>query len=492
MLFSFVKNQSTVAGMGLNLSQYYSQFGEVPSVLIGLAIILFAGFLVTRLTKLLKLPNVTAYIIAGVLLGPWVLGAVDKGILSHMSFVSDIALSFIAFGVGRYFKVSTLKETGKKVFLITILESVLAGVLVTVVIGLCFPSKGWNFALLLGAIATATAPASTMMTIRQYGAKGNFVNILLEVVSLDDAVCLICYTLAITVINASGGTSTNVMDIVMPIVWNLVFIVVGGLFGWVHSKLMSPKRSSDNRLILTLAMLLTIDGCCAIVGISPLMACMVFGATYVNIKDDQELYTQMDGFAPPIMCIFFVLSGMNMDFGSFAEVGLIGVVYFFVRILGKYGGAWAGCKLSREDKKVTNNLGLALIPQAGVAIGLAVLGRRMLPSAIGEEFYAIIICSSILYEMIGPGLAKLALIKSGSITPEALRNPPGIPKTIPSTENVHGEDIPAKAPTPIVSVEETAKAIPPREAAAPIGDPTPSASPLEASGHNEMKGSKML
>lgn len=408
-------------GTNWNLSQYYSSFGEVPSVLIGLAIMLFAGFLVTRLTKLLKLPNVTAYILAGVLLGPWVLGAVDSNVITHMSFLSDVALSFIAFGVGRYFSFSTIKTTGKGVFLITILESVLAGVLVTLAVGLSFPSKGWTFALLLGAIATATAPASTMMTIRQYGAKGNFVNILLEVVSLDDAVCLFCYTLAITIINATQGGMASWQDILMPIVYNVLFIGVGVLFGWIHSKLMSPKRSVDNRLILTLGMLLIIDGGCALVGISPLMSCMVFGATYINIKKDQELYSQMDVFSPPIMCIFFVMSGMNMDFGSFAIVGVIGLLYFVVRILGKYVGAYLGCAISHETKEVKNYLGLALIPQAGVAIGLAVLGQRMLPSEIGQEFYAIIICSSVLYEMIGPGLAKLALIKSGAIAKETLQ-----------------------------------------------------------------------
>jgi Kef-type K+ transport system membrane component KefB len=447
-MFSFAQiNLPVLAGTNWNLYQYYSSYGEVSTVLIGLAIILFTGFLVTRLTKLLKLPNVTAYIIAGILLGPWVLGAVQPDIVSHMSFLSDVALSFIAFGVGRYFSIATLKATGKKVFLITVLESVLAGILVTLVIGFCFPDKGWSFALLLGAIATATAPASTMMTIRQYQAKGEFVNILLEVVSLDDAVCLICYTLAITVINSTqgGGSANTLTDIVMPIVWNVVFIAVGLLFGWIHSKLMSPKRSTDNRLILTLAMLLTIDGACAIVGISPLMACMVFGATYINIKKDQVLYTQMDAFAPPIMCIFFVMSGMNMDFGEFAIVGTIGVIYFLIRIIGKYAGAWFGCRIYREEPKVRNYLGLALIPQAGVAIGLAVLGKRMLPTEIGDEFYAIIICSSVLYEMIGPGLAKLALVKSGAISAESLKNPlqnpPEEPKEV-IPEHVQGEDLP--------------------------------------------------
>ncbi|MCH3909401.1 MAG: cation:proton antiporter [Bacilli bacterium] len=443
MYFSTAIKPTIFVGTNWNLSQYYSQFGEVPSVLIGLSIMLFTGFLVTRLTKLLKLPNVTAYIIAGVILGPWVLGAIDTSVITHMSFISDVALSFIAFGVGRYFKISTIKETGPGVFLITLLESVLAGVLVTLVIGFAFPSKGWNFALLLGAIATATAPASTMMTIRQYGAKGNFVNVLLEVVSLDDAVCLICYTLAITVINADSGSS-SAMDILMPVIWNLAFIGLGFLFGFIHSRLMSPKRSPDNRLILTLAMLLILDGACAIVGVSPLMSCMVFGATYVNVKKDQEIYSQMDIFAPPIMCLFFVMSGMNMDFASFAEVGLIGVIYFFVRILGKYGGAYLGCLATREEKKTRDYLGMALIPQAGVAIGLAVLGQRMLPTEIGNEFYAIIICSSILYELIGPGLAKLALIKSGSISREALQNPPLVKEiaTPHPTEHIQGEDVP--------------------------------------------------
>jgi len=173
---------------------------------------------------------------------------------------------------------------------------------------------------------------------------------------------------------------------------------------------------------------------------------MVFGAVYVNIKKDQELYTQLDGFAPPIMCVFFVLSGMKMDFGSFTIVGTIGIVYFFVRIVGKYIGAWLGCFLSRESGKVTNYLGLALIPQAGVAIGLAVLGQRMLPSEIGNEFYAIIICSSVLYEMIGPALAKLALVKSGAISKEALQKQ-NYPQTsekkpAPIPEHIQGEDIP--------------------------------------------------
>ncbi len=409
----------------LDLEQYYASFGQIPTVLISLAIILFVAFILTRLTKLLKLPNVTAYIITGVLIGPFVLGAIPQSMISGMGFVSDIALAFIAFGVGRYFSIDSIKKTGKKVIVITLMESIVAGIVVTLACkAIFYNSISWSFAILLGAIATATAPASTMMTIKQYKAEGRFVDILLQVVSLDDAVCLIVYTLAIALVNGlEGGSSINVMQsVILPLVYNIAAIGIGVLLGYIHSKVMNPKRSQDNRLILTVAVLLSICGVCSIpqISISPLMCCMVFGASYVNFRKDQEVFNQLDGFTPPIMCIFFVLSGMKMDFSNFAVVGALGVVYFFARMLGKYLGAYSGCKLAREDKSVSLNLGFALIPQAGVAIGLADLGARMLTGAAGSTFLSIILCSSVLYEMIGPAAAKFALIKSGAISPEMI------------------------------------------------------------------------
>ncbi|MCI1734345.1 MAG: cation:proton antiporter [Bacilli bacterium] len=429
-----------------DVEQYYAQFGQIPSTLIGLAIMLFVAFLLTRLTKLMKLPNVTAYIISGVILGPFFLGAIPTSLMSGMSFISDVALAFIAFGVGRYFSIDTLKKTGKKVIVITLMESLVAGLVVTFVCKAIFwNSVSWAFALLLGAIATATAPASTMMTIRQYQAKGEFVDVLLQVVSLDDAVCLIVYTLAIAIVNVlEGGQSVDLLKTVgLPLVYNLAGVVLGFFFGFIHSKVMSSKRSPDNRLILTVACLLAICGICELpfISISPLMCCMVFGASYVNFKKNKEVFDQLDGFTPPIMCLFFVYSGMKMDFSNFAVVGLLGVVYFFARIVGKYGGAWLGCKMVKEPKPVTVNLGLALVPQAGVAIGLADLGARLLGDGIGTTFLSIILCSSVLYEMIGPGLAKLALVKSGSIPLENLHPQKLVPEeeapkpaVLPATE----------------------------------------------------------
>jgi Kef-type K+ transport system membrane component KefB len=413
-----------------NLQQYYSVFGYLPTVLIALAIMLFVAFLLTRITKILKLPNVTAYILTGCLIGPFCLGLIPNNIISGMGFLSDVALAFIAFGVGRYFRIDTIKKTAKKTIVTTVFESVLAGIVVTVFVKAIFwNSVSWNFALLLGAIATATAPASTMMTIRQYQAKGEFVDILLQVVSLDDAVCLICYTLAIALVNGMSGNNVDIVkSVVLPLVYNIAAIGLGILLGFIHSKLMSAKRSQDNRLILTVATLLLLCGICDLpmISISPLMCCMVFGASYINFKKDDVIFTQLDNFTPPIMCLFFVLSGMKMDFSNFAVIGLLGVAYFFLRIIGKYAGAFIGCSLAKEPKKVTVNLGFALIPQAGVAIGLADMGARLLGGTLGSTFLSIILCSSILYEMIGPGLAKLALIKSGSISKEAINANKGI------------------------------------------------------------------
>ena len=398
------------------LDNLYSNLSETTTVLLSLAIILFAGFGVSRLTKLLKLPNVSGYIIAGILIGPCVLKLVPKETVVSMGFVSDIALAFIAFGVGKFFKKEILKQTGGKVIFITILEALLAGILVTISTKFIF-NLSWDFSLLLGAIATATAPASTMMTINQYKAKGDFVNTLLQVVALDDVVCLLAFSLATAVVSGGEAGSVGVLEIVLPIVYNLASILIGFVFGWILSKLIA-KRGQHNRLIVVTAMLLTMAGLCGIVSVSPLLGCMVFGATYINLTNDQELYDNINNFTPPIMAIFFVVSGMNLDLTSFATAGIIGIVYFFVRIIGKYFGAYFGCLITKKDKKTREFLGLALIPQAGVAIGLAFLGKRMLPETAGNLLLTIILASSVIYELIGPACAKASLFLSGTIKRE--------------------------------------------------------------------------
>lgn len=399
--------------MHLEIYKLYNGLG-MATILISLAIMLLAGFVVSLLTKLLKLPNVTGYILAGVLIGPYVLNMIPASIIDNMSFISDLALGFIAFGVGKFFKKNVIKSAGLKIIVITVFESLLAGILVTIFIGICFPNLGWSFALLLGAIATATAPASTLMTINQYKAKGEFVNILLQVVALDDIVCLLVFSVVSAIVSTTSNDGLDVMSIVLPILYNIAFIVIGFIAGFVLGFLVE-KRSSNSQLIIAVAMICGISGACIILNISPLLSCMIFGASYINFKEDEKLFKYIDHFTPPIMLLFFVVSGMNMDLSAFATVGLVGVVYFIVRIVGKYAGAYLSCAITKKPSPVKNYLGFALIPQAGVAIGLAFLAQRILPDNIGSTFLSIILSSSVLYEMCGPILAKFALFKSGAI-----------------------------------------------------------------------------
>jgi Kef-type K+ transport system membrane component KefB len=390
-----------------------SGLNETTVILLSLCFILLSGFILTRFTKLINLPNVTGFIIAGVILGPYVLHIIPRDLIRHMGFISDISLAFIAFGVGKFFKRKVFSAMGASIIILTLLEALFAGVLITVSLHFIF-NLNWDFCLLLGAIATATAPASTMMTIRQYHAEGKFITILLQIVAFDDVVCLFVYSVASVYVSMNNKESFNVLEIILPIIYNIGALVIGFLCGVLLSKLITPGRSKDNRLILTVMLIFGITGCCAIVNISPLLSCMVFSAVYVNLTKDKKLYKQLNQFTPPILSIFFIASGMSLDITSFKGLGLIGAFYFIIRIIGKYLGAYAGCLINHMDKKIKNYLGLALIPQAGVAIGLAFLGQRVLPEELGNTLLTIILSSSVLYELVGPICAKIAIIKSGS------------------------------------------------------------------------------
>lgn len=391
------------------------QKSEAAAVILSLAAILLAAFLLTRITKKLRLPNVTGYIFAGVLLGPYVLKVVPAVILGRMDFVTDIALAFIAFGTGKYFKFSALKKSGKQTVIITIFEALMAAVVITLTMIFVF-RLSVPFSLLLGAIGCATAPASTIMTIRQYKAKGKFVNMILQVVALDDAVALIAFSVCAAIAQAmesDGGFTASV--IVLPVIINILAVGLGILGGWILSKLINENRSYDHRLVVVIAVLLALTGFCTALDVSPLLACMALGTAYMNISGNKKLFKQVNKFTPPILAIFFVLSGMRLDILSLATAGVIGVVYFFVRIIGKYIGSYLGAWVSHSEKPIRNYLGLALIPQAGVSIGLAALGQRILPAESGMMLSTIILSSAILYEMVGPLAAKTSLILAGAI-----------------------------------------------------------------------------
>ena len=384
--------------MLIYLTQGIAETNSAATTIISIAVMLFLGFATTRLTEPLRLPNVTAYILAGILIGPYCLNLIPTSVIAGTDFLSDIALAFIAFSTGEFFTISALKKNGLKVVLITIMEACLATVFVFIVT-YCILGIDLVFSIVLSALASATAPASTVMTIEYSVA--------------------ISLALAVTM----GSSHLGVINIVKPIVINIAVLLLGGLFGVFLKLLMPQKRSKDNRLIISVSLLFAFCGICAILDVSPLLGCMSMGTVYINITGDGKLFKQLNYFTPPILLLFFVRSGVSFQLDALVNTSVVvgntpllvvGIVYFLTRIVGKYAGAFGGCWLSGKRKEVRNYLGLALIPQAGVAIGLAALGARTLGGETGVALETVILASSILYELIGPACAKLSLYLSKS------------------------------------------------------------------------------
>ncbi len=413
----------------LNLSDLYTGFGDIPAVLIGLAIMLFTGFLLTRPAKLLHLPYASAYIIAGVLIGPRVLGLIPHSMIGHMGFISDIAIAFIAFDVGRYFKSGIPRGNRGRVTVIALFETLLPAALVTLFMVICGFSL--PFSLLFGTIAAVTAPTSTMVTIRQSGAEGSFVSTLIQVIGLDNAISLLMFSIASAVLESVTAGDFRLLPVLLPILYNLAALAIAVFFGWFLSHLITPVRSRDNRLILVIAMLCTLSGFCSVVDISPLLSCMAFGIAYINLTADDALYRQIHHFTPPVLSIFFILSGMTLDLGAALAVSGIGIGYFLVRMVGKYFGAWIGALATKSNAKIRRYMGMALMPQASVAIALAVLGSRLLPEEQGQLLHSVILSAAVLYELVGPLCAKAALSLSGSL--------PKVPEASSALDNVEKE-----------------------------------------------------
>lgn len=396
---------------------------SAAQIILSVAIIMLSGFLMTRITKKLRLPNVTAYILVGILLGPFCLDAIPQSFIDGTEFLSDIALAFISFGTGEFFKLAALRKNGAKVVVITVFEACFAFLLVFFVMAVILKVE-FAFSIVLAALAAATAPASTLMTIRQTRAKGDFVDTLLQVIALDNVISLFAYSIAISLaVAAVSGAAILPSDVFLPILKNIGVMLLGALFGGLMCLLIQKKRSDDNRLIISVALLFAFCGICTVVDISPLLGCMSMGMIYANMAKDDKLFKQLNYFNPPFMLLFFVRSGLSFDISALFESGagfggvsllVIGLLYFVVRMVGKYAGAFLGSAVTRKGAAVRNYLGLALIPQAGVSIGLATLGARTLGGEMGSALLTVILASGILYELVGPVCAKLSLYLSGS------------------------------------------------------------------------------
>ena len=400
--------------------------GSAASIILSVALMLFLGYLATRMTKLIGLPNVTAYIVIGILMGPYFLNLIPKTVIEGTDFLADMALALISFCIGEYFKFSSFKKNGLKSLCISFFESA-ASVLAVFILTYFIFRISLPMSIVLSALASVTAPTSTMMTIRQTKAKGDFVDTLLQVIAMDNIIGLFAFSISLSVAAAlvSSSAGGNLAEsILMPVVKNILMIALGGAMAYIIIFLMPPgKKSADNRLITSLSVLLLFCGICVVLDVSPLLGCMVMGTVYRNASGDENLFKQLNYFSPPILLLFFVRSGMNLNLSALLSsegnstgisLMLISVLYFAVRIVGKYGGAFLGSFIMKKQNKTRDYLGLALIPQAGVAIPLVALCARSLGGELGDTIQTVVVSAGIMYELTGPVLAKLALFKSGS------------------------------------------------------------------------------
>ncbi len=383
-----------------------------------LALALFCGLLAGKVVKLVKLPNVTGYLIIGLLAGPSCLNLFPKDVISSFSLIPEAALAFIAFSIGAEFRLDYLKKIGKAPVIIAFCEAF--GGVFFVLGALLLIGQDFSFSLVLSSIAAATAPAATLMVVKQYRAKGPVTSTLLPVVAIDDAAALIAFGLAVAIVNAisPGGHSSLLSTLLSPL-WEIFgSLIFGGCLGVLFTLLTKYFTGRGNRLAITYGLVFLCVGVSDLAGFSSLLACMAMSAVYINTsnkKISDVVFEQTDRMTPPIFMLFFFLSGAELDISILPSVGLIGIVYILVRILGKIIGAACGSFLSHAEPPVRKYLGFTLLPQAGVAIGLATTALSVVPQ-YGAQIRTIILCGTVIYELIGPLATKLALSRAGEIT----------------------------------------------------------------------------
>lgn len=406
------------------------------NALISLSIAMAAGLLMTRPLKLLKLPNVTAFLLAGLLIGPSLWGIVTGGkfggivtadTMKSFDVIVSVALGFIAFSIGGEFRLSDVRKLGKQILLITVIQALGATFFVfgaVSIAGFAMPE-----ALALGAIATATAPAATLLVVRQYKADGPVTRTLLPVVAFDDAIGLIIFSIFMSLAKAieSGEAPTVKNMLVEPLCEILLSLIIGALLGVIVALCAKWFKSRANRLSVCIATVIAGVGLVELfsnnnitifgvkLSLSSLLLCMMAGAVFCNLSSEYaKVLEGTDRWTPPLFMLFFVISGADLDLSLLPKIGIIGVLYLIFRSLGKYFGARLGATLAGAEKNVRKYLGITLLPQAGVAIGMAQIAVSALPEH-GASIQAVVLCATLIYEIVGPVLTKIALKKAGEI-----------------------------------------------------------------------------
>lgn len=412
---------------------------QTASIFLSLSVALLAGLLLSRLAKKVQLPAVTAYLVAGVLIGPFVLGRIGiPGIgitgeqIEGFGLISDLALGFIAFSMGSEFRIAQLKKIGKQATFIGVFQALFTTVIVDVaLIGLhlIIPDKfSIDAAIVLGAVATATAPAATLMVVKQYKAKGPVTDILLPVVALDDAVGLVVFAISFGIARSLGTGAVNVTSVILePVLEVILSLLLGFVMGLLFTLCEKYFHSRSKRMAVSVTFVMMTVAISSMsfeigsihIGFSSLLACMMLGTVFCNICEvSEELMERADRWTTPVLILFFVISGAELELSVFADVMviLIGAVYIVSRSLGKYFGAGISARLSKCDPNVVKYLGITLFPQAGVALGMAIKAIELGPE--GAIVRNITLFAVLVYEIVGPYLTKVALTKAGDINEE--------------------------------------------------------------------------
>lgn len=410
---------------------------STATILISLSIALLSGLLLSRLAKLIRLPAITAYLIAGVLIGPYILGAINvpglgisRELISDFGIICDLALGFIAFSMGSEFRLTALKKIGKQATVIGIIQAVFTTILVDIVlISLHFlmPDKlPLSAAIVLGAVASATAPAATLMVVRQYKAKGPLTSILLPVVALDDAVGLVVFAISFGIAKAMNQAEFGLLAIILePPLEVILSLLLGLVMGYLFTLCEKFFHSRSKRMAVSVTFVMLTVGLSSLkfhigsihVGFSSLLACMMLGTVFCNICDfSEELMERADRWTAPILILFFVISGAELELSVFTNAAIvaIGIAYIASRSCGKYFGAGLSSQLVKCESSIVKYLGITLLPQAGVALGMAIKAAELGPD--GAIVRNITLFAVLIYEIVGPYLTKVALTKAGDIT----------------------------------------------------------------------------
>ena len=407
--------------------------------LICMASALIGGLMLSRLTKLMNLPAVTAYLVAGLLIGPFCLGRLNIPGLGFqsleqvelMGIITETALGFIAFTIGNEFRLSQLKTMGRSAITIGILQAVITTALVDIVLiglHLCFPEViSIPVAITLGAIASATAPAATLMVVRQYKAEGPLTRLLMLVVAIDDAVGLVLFSVSFGIATALSNSHVSVLAVVVePILEIILSLALGSLMGWLLNWVEQFFHSRSKRMTISVAFVLLTVGLSSVhfevagvhCGFSLLLVCMMTGTVFCNsCSPSEELMDRVEGWVMPLNVLFFVISGAELDLEILAQpvTILVGVIYILARSAGKYYGAAVSCKLTKQSKPITDNLGITLLPQAGVALGMAMTAASLENGALTRN---VVLFAVLIYELVGPAMTKRSLTAAGEIQPE--------------------------------------------------------------------------